>query len=152
MAITPNNFLGLEPLIVARLKDRLPPNVSVLSMADTAEIDAAHQPAPAVGVFYNGYTANAERPVRATAPVAQTWVTYVVARNLARLADGTDAREDAGAIASAVIDALHGWRVGEGFGTLFLTNAPAADYANGLFYLPLGWSVQIPQALTCGEQ
>lgn len=146
--MTPGNFLALEPLIIARLKAALPPHVHVLAAAELADMQWAHQPTPAVHVMYGGYSVE-RNDVPAFVVITQTWLTVIVTRNLRDMAGGHDARQDAGALAAPVFDALHQWRAaGEdgkpaGAAPLKLVNAPRADFDDGHFYLPLAWQTTI---------
>lgn len=140
MSLRPDNFLALEPLIVARLKSVLPADVHVLSAADLAGVAESAQPTPAVHVLYRGYRVR-DADVPAFASIEQTWLTVIAARNLTDLASGSDARQAAGPLAADVIDALYQHRFSElsGARPLRITQAPEAGYRAGYFYLPLGW-------------
>jgi len=116
MSLRPDNFLALEPLIVARLKSALPADVHVLSAADLAGIAESAQPTPAVHVLYRGYRVR-DADVPAFAAIEQTWLTVIAARNLTDLASGSDARQAAGPLAADVIDALYQHRFSDYKGT-----------------------------------
>lgn len=140
----PDNFLAAEPLIIARLRAVLPADVHVLAAADVAAVASDDQPTPAVHVLYNGY-ATTDASTGAFASVDQTWLTVVVARNVADIETGHHARQDAGPLAAKVIDALNRHRLrGDanqplGARPLRLETAPEPGYKDGRFYLPLAW-------------
>ena len=140
----PDNFLGAEPLIVARLKAVLPPDVHVLSASDLAKIAGGQQPTPAVHVVYGGYSVD-DAKVPALARTVQEWITVVVDRNVADIEQGFHARQAAGPLACQVIDALHRHTLKEesgeplGAGPMRLTAAPTPGFDDGHFYLPLAW-------------
>ncbi len=142
--MTPNNFLAAEPLIVARLRAVLPPEVHVLAAADLAQVAGSQQPTPAVHVLYAGYRVDDSR-TGAFAGVEQQWLTVVVTRNVADIEAGYHARQAAGPLAAQVMDALYRHRLRDGQGDpiglspLRLDGAPQAGFDDGHFYLPLGW-------------
>ena len=146
--MTPSNFLAAEPLIIARLRAVLPAHVHVLAAADLADVSADMQPTPAVHVLYQGYSV-ADNRTPAFAAVDQQWLTVIVARNLRDITGGFDARQDAGPLAAQVMDALYRHRLKAADGTYFgaaplrLDSAPQAGFADGHFYLPLGWTAPI---------
>lgn len=138
--MTPDNFLFLEPLIKDALRARLDPRVFVLSAADLG-VAEDHQPTPAVHVLYTGYRV-ADSDNGFFVGLAQTWLTVVVTAHLGDIVGGEDARQLAGPLAADVIDALHFKRLG-GASPLQLTQAPAAGFSAGHFYLPLAWNAPI---------
>lgn len=153
MSIRPDNFLALEPLLIARLEERLDKKIRILSAADLEQVASNQQPTPSVAVLYSGYSlsANVSAGQRGAMSVHQRWLCVVCARNVTSLS-GAQARFCAGAIIAAVIDALQGWRAGDGFGPMTLGDGANAEFSNGLFYLPLGWTVPIRNYLSCEEQ
>lgn len=142
--MTPNNFLIAEPLIMARLRAVLPPEVHVLSAAELAQVAQAHQPTPAVHVLYAGYRADDSR-TGAFVGVDQSWYTVIVTRNVADIEQGYHARQAAGPLAAQVMDALYRHRLRDeagnpiGMSPLRLDAAPQPGFDDGHFYLPLGW-------------
>lgn len=146
--MSPDNFLAAEPLIVQRLRAVLPAEVHVLPAADLASVAAENQPTPAVHVLYDGYQV-VDASTGATAAVEQNWLTVVVTRNVADIEQGHEARQQAGPLAAKVLDALHRHRLRHangqvlGAGSLRLAPAPAPGFANGQFYLPLGWACPV---------
>ena len=140
----PDNFLGAEALIVARLKAVLSTDVHVLSASDLAKIVGAQQPTPAVHVVYGGYAVE-DGKVPALVRTSQEWITVVVTRNVADIEQGFHARQAAGPLACQVIDALHRHTLKEesgeplGAGPMRLTAAPTPGFDDGHFYLPLAW-------------
>lgn len=152
MSIRPDNFLALEPLIIARLAERLDRKIHILSAADLGQIHGNQQPTPSVAVLYGGYNVSPQPTSgqRGAVGTRQTWMSVVCTRNVTSIS-GAEARLSVGAIAAAVIDALQGWRAGDGFGPLALTNGASAEFVNGLFYLPLAWDAPVRNYLSCNE-
>lgn len=132
-------MLHLEPLIVARLRERLPGHVHVLSAADLAGVAEGSQPTPAVHVVYQGYRVIESRPDGRAARLQQTWLAVVAVRNVRDAAAGSAARGDAGQIAESVIAAMMGWKPDAINKPLTLTSAPAAGFRAGHLYLPLAF-------------
>ncbi|MCK9988677.1 MAG: hypothetical protein AzoDbin1_05149 [Azoarcus sp.] len=143
MTPAPVDFLALEPLLVARLRAALPPEVSVLTATDLATVAEGTQPVPAVHVLYRGYVP--ARPGEAAATwesLDQYWLTVVAVSNASNVIAGDAARAAAGPLMGAVIAALGGYVPDlPGFKSLRLTDAPEAGYRSGFGYFPLGWRV-----------
>lgn len=152
MAIKPDNFLALEPLIIQRLAERLDRKIRILSAADLGRVAENQQPVPSVAVLYSGYAvANPQTSgQRGAIGTVQTWMTVICTRNVTSIS-GAEARLLAGPVTSAVIDALQGWRPAEGFAPLALASGATAEFTNGLFYLPLSWTAAVRNYLSCNE-
>lgn len=142
-----SGFLGVEPLIVARLTASVPvPGLKVLSAPDLDGIQAASQPVPAVHVVFGGF-ARLEAEASLT-EVIETWYTVAVVRNARAAHRGADTRVDAGDILDAVFAALNGWQP-EGYRPLQPATPPAGGYDAGFGYFPLAWRVRRLAALPC---
>lgn len=139
--MTPDNFLALEPLIIARLREVLPAHVYVLSAAELANVAESTQPTPAVHVLYTG-----ARPTEAEQPgfltFEQTWLTVVAGRNVSDTTSGEAARADAGPLAMQVLGALHRHKFPNAR-PMTAAKAPSAGFSAGHFYLPLAWTASI---------
>lgn len=133
----PDNFLYLEPLIKDALRARLDPHVFVLSAADLHGVAEEDQLVPAVHVLYTGYR-TAGAGCASHAGITQQWLTVVAVAHTGDITGGEDARRLAGPIAAAVFAALH-YRSFPDASPLQLTQAPAAGFTDGFFYLPLAW-------------
>jgi len=140
-ATSPVDFLALEPLLVARLREALPAPVHVLAARDLAGLTEGTQPTPAVHVLYRSY-----RPGRATAAMweelEQYWLTVIAVRNASTLGTAEALRADAGPLMGAVIAALGAWVPAlPGCKSLHLDAAPEAGFRAGFGYFPIGWRV-----------
>jgi hypothetical protein len=135
-----DNFLFLEPLIVARLQEHLPSDVQVLTAPALADMAEAGRRLPAVFVVYDGYQVAEDNPGFLT--VTQTWVTWAAVRNSANLREGAPAREDAGSLLHQMRVALSRWKP-EGAKPLRLSAAPNPIYTDGHAYFPLAWTSAI---------
>lgn len=142
-----SGFLGVEPLIVARLAASVAmPSLKVLAAPDLDGIQAASQPVPAVHVVFGGF----ERLESAggLTEVVETWLTVAVVRNSRAAAQGAAARADAGTLLDAVFSALNGWTPA-GYRPLVPATPPAGGYDAGFGYFPLSWRVRRLAALSC---
>ncbi|MEW6446327.1 MAG: DUF1834 domain-containing protein [Pseudomonadota bacterium] len=135
-------MLQLESHIIARLRERLPGHVHVLSAADLAGVAEGSQPTPAVHVVYQGYRVIESRPDGRAARLQQTWLVVVAVRNVRDASAGSAARSDAGLLADGVIAALMGWKLDAVNKPLKLTNAPAAGFRAGFLYVPLAFEAE----------
>lgn len=141
-------FLGVEPLIVARLAGTVAvPGLKVLAAPDLAGIQAASQPVPAVHVVFGGF----ERleSSNGMTEIVETWHTVAVVRNARAAAAGADTRADAGSLMDAVFAALNHWTPA-GYRPLVPVTPPAGGYEAGFGYFPLSWRVRRLGAGPCG--
>jgi phage gp37-like protein len=144
----PKNFLALEGELVARLKEQLSsqvPPVHVLTSSELADVVEEKQLTPAVHVMYRGYAVGEGRYDGKACPVMQSWLAVVVTRSTRNLASGLDARQQAGALAGVVLEALMGFKPASSSKPLMLVNAPQADYSGGHQYIPFGFAIETVQ-------
>lgn len=142
-SLAPLDFLALEPLLVARLREQMPAHVHVLARRELSEIVEPSQPTPAVHVLYRGY-----RPSRARTGMYEEldllWLTVVSVLNATDVTAGAGARADAGALLGAVVQSLGPWVPPlAGYESMALDDAPMAGYRAGHAYFPLGWRVPV---------
>lgn len=140
------NFLALEPLLVARLTEQLAdmvPKVHVMSAVDLAGVTEATQITPAVHVVYQGYRVTETRPDGTVVRVVQTWLATVATRNARNLRTGDAARAEAGLIAGRVAQALMGFKPQATSKPLRLVNGPGAGFSAGFAYLPLAFDAEL---------
>lgn len=143
--MTPENFLALEPLLVAQLKAKLAdvlPKIHVLTSADLDSVTEQTQLTPAVHVVYADYHVAEERRGQ-TYRVEQTWLAVVVTRNMRALQTGADAREDAGLIAMRVLAALGGFQPAIVSHPMVLIDGPKGGFRVGHQYLPLAFKAEL---------
>lgn len=141
-----DNFLALEPELMARLRQQLAalqPAVHVLSSADLADVTEEKQLTPAVHLVYQGYRVKESREDGAAARLEQTWLAVVTTRNARGLKTGDAARAQAGPLARQVIAALMGWRPASAAKVLLLAEGPGAGFSAGFQYLPLAFKTEI---------
>ncbi len=138
---TPVDFMALEQLIVARLRDALPAHVHVLAAADLADLTVGTQPTPAVHVLYRTYRPTKDGPAM-WEEFDQYWLTVVTVRNASTLNTAEAVRADAGPLMGAVIAAMGAWVPDlPGCKSLQLAAAPNAGFHAGFGYFPIGWRV-----------
>lgn len=150
-------FLGLEPLIVARLQavlaERMP--VTVLTMADVDGVTEASLPKPSVRIAYFGH-----QVVQDKAPLPpgwalmeQTWLVVPAVRNVRHLRDnlaGDVSRAEASPLCDAVLDALDGWRPGGGYGALAsVTPQLRPATVEGCTFIPFAFVSRFRRSQSC---
>lgn len=101
------------------------------------------QIAPSIVVIYQGYRVLEHNASKKLTRVRQTWITLVIARNVAQTNRGDAARDEAGLIAGYVYQSLAGFRPIGAAGPIGLADAQPAQYQPGLFLLPLSWQCDV---------
>ena len=130
-----DNYFEVEPLIVARLKDKIR-DAQILSSWGQPVIKETSDLPSSVMVFLEE-----DRPGETVAngqnqKIEQVWLTLVVVR---------DAENEAGPLISHVIKTLAGWRPEDERFSAFqrVRSSFVPDYSpNGIFYFPLSFSTQ----------
>ena len=147
-------FLGLEPIILDRLIDRVRPmGVHVLSIADVAGAKEASLPKPSVRVVYAGHRIVRDPAVPLPpgwSMIEQTWLAVCAVRNVRDIKSAQSARSDASPIIDAVFDALDGFKPAGGYQTLASATPPAAPVTlDGCIYLPLAFTTKFRRTSQC---
>lgn len=137
------SFLALEPALVARLTERLPATVRVLTAADLASVAEGSQPTPAVHVVLRGYTVAESRPDGRAARLRIPLLMVVAVRNAQAVRTGSGARESADPIIDAVMGALMGFKPSMVSAPLALTDAPTGGFSAGFSYTPISFSTEM---------
>lgn len=142
---SPIDFLGLEPLILARLKATVPAARSVLAAEDLADVEARSQTAPALHVIYGGYRVIEASENGRTASTEQTWIVVAVVKGASQRGDGPAAlRASAAELVGPALTALMGWRPIDRMRPLKLANGPRPVFSGGFAYFPLTFAAQVP--------
>ncbi|MDX1464122.1 MAG: hypothetical protein R3215_00285 [Halomonas sp.] len=141
-ALHHDDYLVAEGLILARLETELADlaGLKVLSTADLAGVDEGAQHTPALHVVYMGDAVpGGEQVDQGNYHVLrQRWMVVAAVRNARQQRSGQATRAEAGPLLSRVIQALSGWRPGEGLGSLTRVSAPRPAFTPGGFgYFPL---------------
>lgn len=136
----PADYLAVEGLIEARLRERLPAGVRVLTAPDLAAAQESGWPVPAVIVQYGG-----DRDINARTPafldITQEWVLVVAVSNARANRDGSAARGAAGALLIEVLGALAGWAPGPGYAPLTPVNGGFRNaYQGDKAYFPVSFT------------
>ena len=139
-------LLALEPLIVARLKEKLPADIQVLTAPDLAGPEGKGRHVPAVYVVYGGYRVPSDQQSFTT--IVESWLTWCAVRNVHQIRQGADARSLASEMQDGVRLALSRWRPA-GYKPLSLASAPRPYWAAGTAYFPLAWDA--PFTLNHGD-
>lgn len=140
-----NDFLAIEPHLVARLKEALAgasPAIHVLTAAELADVAEAKQFTPAVHVIYGRFEPLETRSDGAIAKLRHTWLIVTAVKSAADTRHGAAARADASALMAKAGAALMGFRPPNTAGPLLLTRAPQPLYRAGFQYLPLAFTVE----------
>jgi hypothetical protein len=137
-----SEWLGLEALLLAHLRESLPKTVKVLSASDLAGVKEAGQQTPSVQIYHRGYRPVEFQAAGAIQRVEQTWLAVVVVRNAAGQKDGAATRGAASEHCDAVLKALLGWKPSKTYSALQLASGapPPAWSPGGFGYYPLAFS------------
>jgi len=127
-------LLSLEPLLRARLEG-LGLFKGVWGLADLGAEKS--RPTPCAYVVFDGARVDKTNDGGAEARIIARWLVAIAVKNAARATDGAPAREDARALADAVLAALMGWRPDTAHQSLLLADLPRPEFAAGQIYLPL---------------
>lgn len=141
------SLLALEPLLLARLREQLPPGVPVLPKASLDAQAEGLLRAPAVYVIYAGGEVAERRPDGRAVKLRQRWLCLVAVRNLAESTSGQPAREDAGTLADVVLTALMGWQPPGASAPLSLVELPDLGYVAGYQTLPLVFATELVRSV-----
>lgn len=154
-------WLGLEPLIIARLVEYLAtvPALApcrVLSIADVSGAKEAALPKPSLRVLYWGHQVQSDPRIPAGAGFArveQTWLVVAAARNVAGIAGGAPARAEVSPFVDAAWDALNGWvPPGNHYSPLAPATPPVSPATlDGCTYVPLAYTTRFRRSLQCPE-
>lgn len=132
-------FKAHEAAIVARLRQRLPPEMGVQSAAQVADAVTLRQQAPCAVVTFNGYTAGQSTGDGLVQSIGMEWIVLCCARNASQAGASVAARNDAAEVAAAALAALLGFPIDKGV-TLRLADAPPPEYADGYVYIPIAFT------------
>lgn len=140
-----NDFLAVEPHLLARLKDAmagLSPAVHVLTAADLAGVKETAQRTPAVHLVWGGFKPLESRPDGKQVRLDHTWLVVTAVRNVAGTKAGAAARAEAGPLMARAGAALMGFRPPGVAGPMRMTATQSAYYSAGFMYLPLAFLVE----------
>jgi hypothetical protein len=144
------SLLALEPILKARLSERLPSAVKILSAPDLDAVGAGSQPTPAVYVVYSGGAVTESRPDGRAVRIAQDWLILVAVRHVSQSDAGASARAEAGDLADQVIAALMSWQPAGTSAPLRLSGLPNPGFVDGYQWVPLTFSTEITRRIEPG--
>ena len=130
------NYLALEPLIAARLKERVPELRAVLGAPEYAAIEAVAPPTPCAFVVYVGDLIESQGSGEV---VAQRWGVVLAVSNVSDQASGEAKRAEAGRLLEPALKALTNWRASPDFRPLRRVQAPPPTYTQAVGYFPLAF-------------
>ena len=138
------NWLSLEPLLIARLVAKLDSKVKVLPARDITGIVESAQHTPAVHIYFGGYRPLGDQVNGAIQQIEQTWYAVTAVRHPAAQQNGQASRNEAGQLSSQVLRYLLGWSPGKDYTRLQLAAAPRPLFSKGGFgYVPLGFTTRL---------
>lgn len=126
-----DDYLAAEPLIVARLEDKIP-DITIKSTWGMPKIQENFDLAPAVLIFLEDDRPGQESGI--SQKVEQIWLCLVMVN---------DAQNEAGPLISQVIKAMSSWRPDDKIFSAFkrVKSNFSPDYSpNGVYYFPLAFS------------
>lgn len=135
----PLKFLALEGVLKTRLQAKVPAAVKVFSASDLLTVKSHAQVAPAIHVYYGGFTVLEEKDNGSTQMIEQRWFAVPVVRNAANQVTGEGARVAASELIEIVMEALLGFRPGAPYSALRLYDGPMPAWIDNLGYHPLGF-------------
>lgn len=138
------NYLAVEPLIIARLEERVSGLRNVSGWSDYASIEDAKMPTPCAYVLYLGDRPLDDAGRGAVQRVMQLWGVVIAVRNLRSAPTGAGVRDEAGPYITAVIGALMGWRPSPTFRPMRrLAGGPPPSYGDLVGYFPLLFGTEL---------
>ncbi|MBF0161611.1 MAG: hypothetical protein HQL88_04910 [Magnetococcales bacterium] len=129
-----DDYLAAEPLIVARLRDRLLSNVTVQSTWGMSKLQEHFDTPPAVLILLEEDRPGEISLSGAAQKIEQVWTCIVVVK---------DAENEAGPLISQVVQALNGWQPEDTAFSPFkrVKSGFSHDYSpSTAFYFPLAFS------------
>ncbi|MBF0098355.1 MAG: hypothetical protein HQM04_12455 [Magnetococcales bacterium] len=129
-----DDYFAVEPLIVARLRERLSSNITVQPTWGIAKIQEVPELLPAVLVLLEADQPGEINLSGAAQKIEQIWTCIVVVK---------DAASEAGPLISQVIQALNGWKPKDTDFSPFrrIKSGFSHDYSpSTAFYFPLAFS------------
>lgn len=135
------DYLVLEDLLVARIKQAMPELKAVMTAMDLAGVQTGRQVEPAAHVIYLGDDigegASSQGGTGAAQVVTQQWMVVLVVKFAGTVATGKGNREKAGPLIAKLLKALCGWQPsGAPLTSLRRIQAPKVGYDNGFAYYP----------------
>lgn len=139
------DFMLAEPLIVERLKERVPSLASVESFGELGDRPEQQQRTPSALVGLENFTVDEVRGNGERARYQQTWNVILVVRNARAQRSPEIAREEAGPLVAEVLRTLQGVKLDDALTPLIPASSPFAPTysAGGLFYAPLAFTTQV---------
>lgn len=135
-----DNYLSAEPLILARLREKVPELVGVFSAADLDGVLESKQCHPAAHVLFDGdrvLEGHGRSSDGVCQLVDQSWYVVLVAKNARTQLTGEAARHDIGPLIMKVLRALQGWSPSPAHGPLRRVSGARPGFKGGFVYFPL---------------
>lgn len=137
------NWLGLEPLMVDRIKSKVGAGVRVLGVREIADANEATLGDAAVLVVYDGDRTGESAGSGSASIDYQRWIVVVAVRHAGQGDGGAGSRVGAGKLISKVKRALSGWCPGDDYGELTKIPGPRPGYTDAMGYFPLAYETYL---------
>lgn len=145
MTLPTEDFLALEALILERLRTLCPTARAVLPVEALADVEERSQVAPALHVVFGGFRVASATDNGRSAVTEQRWLVVAVSRCSAqRSAAPADSRARSGVLVREALAAMMGWRPAPGMRPLKLASPPNPIFKNGMSYIPLAFTADVP--------
>jgi hypothetical protein len=128
------NYLFAEPLIVARLREKMP-DVHVAGIGESDELSLTKHRFPGIYVLFAGDEVTGAAGRGAASQAVQHWIVTAAAKSTDSLASGTKVREILGRLFCQALEALQGFEVAPGMTLVRTTCSVPVMYESGHAFL-----------------
>jgi hypothetical protein len=136
------SLLAIEPLIVARLAERVP-GARAMTAEDVAELEDKELPAPSLHVIYAGLRVRETSPTGMQALTEQTWLVVAVIKQ-AGDRGAAERQQRVKPWVDGALAALMGWRPAQNMRPLRLVSSPGPRWRAPYYYFPLAFAADVP--------
>lgn len=137
------NWFALEPLLVERIKSRVPTDVLVAGIQDESGVSEATLGNAAILIMYHGDRPGDSAGHGAASIDYQQWLIWVAVKNATQGDGGAAKRASAGRLIVQVKRALSGWEPNDDFDALKKIPAPRPGYTAAFGYFPLAYETYL---------
>ena len=146
------NMLWLEPLITQRLAAELPAGTWMGDVASLSDASGRRLQAPGCLVLFSGAVPDSQDLYGRDVEFKQRWTPVAVARAPTEIKAAADARAEAGALLSSIMNAILGWKPAGVDSPFKLYAFPAPVYVGSYLLTPLTFEVSVTFAYNPFEE
>lgn len=146
------NLLWLEPLITQRLASALPEGTWMGDVASLSDASGRRLQAPGCLTLFSGAVPDEQDLYGRDVEFRQRWTPVAVSRAPTEIKAAADARAEAGALLSSIMDAMLGWQPNGVDSPFKLYAFPAPVYAGSYLLTPITFEVSITFAYNSFEE